>query len=66
MHFRTTFNGIETQQMVHYTVLSSYTIVLTVVQNTNVLTSSCKVPQIFVRKLKIYRFVDIFQKKSLI
>ena len=40
---------METQQMVHFTVLSSYKIVLNAVHNINVLLFSCKIPKIFVR-----------------
>jgi len=49
MHLRATFEVMDTQQTAHFTVLSSYKILLTAVQNTNMLMSSCKVRQIFVR-----------------
>jgi len=62
MHFRAIFNAMETQQMFQFTVLSSHKIVLTAVQNTKVLMFSCKVPQMFVRKLKICCFVENFPK----
>jgi len=64
MHFRTTFNAMETQQMIHFTVLSSYKIVLTAAQNTNVLLFSCKILQIFVRKLQNLLFIVRLSKKS--